>query len=246
MLTLIFAGTLTIITLTIGKMYLLVKIMPSFRWRSFTAGVSVSYVIVELLPEIAHADRLFSGWLASPAYLLTLIGLVLFYILDQMAVGSRRKFSSFVSNESEDCTSPAVFWVHTVFFALYHFLIGELLVDIGSRGILPEILFCVVLVFHFYIMDEGLRRHHHHRYDKWGRWILALALFGGALTETLFTFSGEFVSATWAVIAGGIMLNTLKEELPESKQSCLISFIAGTTFIVVLLQLIPEIERGLS
>lgn len=238
MLTLIFAGTLTIIILTIGKMYWLENILPSYRWRSFTAGISISYVIVELMPEIAHADRLFSGWLASPAYLLTLIGLVLFYILELMAVRSRRKSSSFGTDETEVCTSPVVFWIHTAFFAVYHFVIGELLVDIGSRGILPELLFCIVLVFHFYIMDEGLRRHHHHRYDKWGRWILAFALLAGAVTETLFTFSAEFVSATWAVIAGGIMLNTLKEELPESKQSCLISFIAGTTFIVVLLQLV--------
>lgn len=238
MLTLIFAGVLTVIVLTIGRMYWLEKILPFYRWRSLTAGVSISYVIVELLPEINHADRLFSVRLSSPAYLLTLIGLVLFYSLERMAVRSRQRSSSSGAKETEDCTSPAVFWIHTAFFAVYHFLIGELLGDIGSRGILSELLFCVVLVFHFYILDEGLRRHHHHRYDKWGRWMLALALFGGAVTEPLLALSEKFISAAWAVIAGGIMLNTLKEELPESKQSCLISFLAGTVFIAVLLQLV--------
>ena len=99
-------------------------------------------------------------------------------------------------------------------------------------------LFCVALAFHFFIIDEGLRHHHRVRYDRWGRWVLAVALILGTVNGTLSAGFSEIKALLWAFVAGGLILNTLKEELPERKESCLPSFFTGAVLFAVLLQLL--------
>ena len=64
-------------------------------------------------------------------------------------------------------------------------------------------------------------------YDLIGRWLLAGAIiFGWVLGET-FHLDEAAIAAIWALVAGGIILNVLKEELPEEQESHFGMFFAG-------------------
>ncbi|MCA1755801.1 MAG: hypothetical protein LC641_14105 [Spirochaeta sp.] len=225
---------LALITVFVGKAAWLERLLPQFRWISLAAGVSLAYVFLELLPELSAAQRELehSAGLVFPkqAYLLALAGIGLFYALEVLALASR---SANLSRGGADYTGTLFFGVHILFFAAYNFLIGDLLNGISSRGSLAALLLGLVLALHFYMSDEGLSRHHSHRYHTWGRWVLAAALLAGYVI-------GERIAADarpvlWALVTGALILNTVKEEMPKDKESCLISFFSGAGIISLLI-----------
>ena len=122
-------------------------------------GLSVAYVFVHLLPELAEAleGGEWPAFLESHVYLVALVGLAVFYGLDRVAITSRWSKREV---GKEGSTSPGVFWPHISTFAVYNFLIGYLLlhrIDTGP-GNLP--LLFVAMALHFPVNDHGLREHH--------------------------------------------------------------------------------------
>ena len=70
--------------------------VPKKRWLSFSGGVSIGYVFLEIFPELSHAqeellhsDVPVLGYLENHIYILALLGLVMFYILEKIALSER-------------------------------------------------------------------------------------------------------------------------------------------------------------
>jgi hypothetical protein len=152
--------------------------VPRSVWLSAAGGVSVAYVFVHLLPELADRQADFSdaaptsilGELERHAYLLALLGLTVFYGLDRLA---RRTAQRSKTRSSADGPPRASFWVHLGAFAAYNTLIGYLLLQRESLGGLAA--FAVAMGLHFLVNDQGLREHHGDAYRDTGRWLLAAA-----------------------------------------------------------------------
>ena len=72
-------------------------------------------------------------------------------------------------------------------------------------------------------------------YDRYGRWLLALAVLLGWTAGTFFGIQEVMVSLLAAFIAGAIILNVLKEELPENRLSSLRAFLLGVVFYTLLI-----------
>jgi hypothetical protein len=228
--TLLAALGLALVHVFAGKMRFLAGI-PRSRWLSAAGGVSVAYVFLHLLPELAEAQEEFRGasgpvlgFVERHVYLVALIGLALFYGLDHLAQESRRRQQM---KKGEDETAPGVFWLHIVSFGLYNLLIGYLLLhreehSLGSLGI-----YFVAMALHFVVNDFALWEHHKEKYSRAGRWIIAAAvLLGwgvGALTEV----DRMLIAVLLAFLAGGIVLNVLKEEVPGERQSRFWAFALG-------------------
>jgi zinc transporter ZupT len=193
-------------------------VIPRSRWLSFAGGVSVAYVFVALLPEISTAHANLSEQLGdvvlarSIAYFIALGGIVVFYGLEILARRSRREQS--VLRERR-----ATFWIHISSFAIYNLIIGEGLEEKFRSGPSALALFVFAMALHFLVNDYGLRVHYKRDYRRIGRWLIAGALLAGwALGETVsLPRSGRDV--LFAFLAGGVILNTLKEELPEERRS---------------------------
>ena len=181
--------------------------VPRSLWLSAAGGVSVAYVFVHILPDLAaHQRRVEEGGILesveSHVWLLTMVGLVAFYGLERMARCGKG--------------DSAVFGVHLGSFALYNFLIGYLLLHREEGGGL--LFYAAALGLHFLVNDQGLREHHGHAYHR-ARWLLAAAPLAG-WAAGLFLDVGDLTIATiFAFLAGGIVLNVLKEELPEDRDS---------------------------
>lgn len=237
LLTLACAVFMALVHLFAGRLRFL-KGMPRSRWLSFAGGVSVAYVFLHLLPRISEGQRaleeeLGEGFavLSYHAYLVALAGLVVFYGLERAAVKKRGRGKE----GYEVLDVPQVFWLHIVSYSFYNAIIGYLLIDRGEQGYTALMWYVVAITLHFVVNDFSLREHHERRYHTSGRWILAGAILAGWFAGWATEVGAVVVNALLAFIAGGIVLNALKEELPEERQSQFGAFALGVVFYVGML-----------
>ena len=199
------------------------RTVPRSLWLSAAGGVSVAYVFVHVLPDLSeHQRRVEEGGslrsLESHVWLLAMLGLVAFYGLERLARKRTR--------------DAGIFWVHLGSFALYNLLIGYLLVHREESGGL--VFYAAALGLHFLVNDQGLREHHGEAYHR-TRWLLAAAPLAGWALGVAFALPPLAITALFGFLAGGIVLNVLKEELPEDRDSRFGAFAAGAAGYAALL-----------
>jgi len=202
---------------------------PRSIWLSLAGGVSVSYVFVHLLPELGHlkSNALADGEGLEMLYLFALVGFVIYYSLEMVAVrhGGERKGS----------TPPAIFWLHLASFALYNFVVGELLEEQARlEGLLGAAQYAVAMGLHFLVNDRSLYAHHGALYLNTGRWVLAGAVIGGAVVGAMTGIPAWLTGIAIALLAGGVIFNVIKEELPEERESRVWAFVLGACIYTVL------------
>ena len=211
--------------------------IPRSRWLSFAGGVSVAYALVHLLPELVEYGRVIAEAGGETAaehrlYLISLAGLVVFYGLERFASRSREEGSREDSSDEE--TSPAVFWIHITSFAVYNALVGYTLV-IEDRSLSSLGSYTLALGLHFLVNDYGLRRHHREQYRRYGRWILSAAVLAGWCVGVSTSIPQAVTAGLVGFLAGGILLNTFKEELPKERESRFWTFALGAAAYAALL-----------
>lgn len=224
---------LALIHLFSGRLSFLTGV-PRSHWLSVAGGISVSYVFVHVLPELAEGRIHFQElvrqrWLEEGIFLLALAGLVIFYGLERMAKQHRR---------SERMPTPGVFWIHIGSFATYNSLIGYILARQEYRTTTALLTFFVAMGTHFIVNDHGLRSDYKNRYDEVGRWVLAAAVLLGFAIGTVADFPRITYELFFAFLAGGVVLNVLKEELPRERESRFGAFAIGVCAYTALLLLI--------
>ncbi|MCA9766210.1 MAG: hypothetical protein KC455_07310 [Carnobacterium sp.] len=215
---------------------------PRSKFLSFSGGVAVSYVFVDLLPKLNEYQLILlvrlenSIWrnIENHIYIIALLGLVLFYSLERLA--KRTKNDLHLTEKTK--ANVSIFWIHMSAFFVYNAIIGYLLVKEPFENSYGILFYFLALSVHFITNDWSLRRDHVKVYDQYGRYLLIVAPIIGWLIGLL-TEVNEFVlSILQAFIIGGIVLNALKEELPEEKESSLVSFLLGAIGYTLLLLLI--------
>ena len=97
------------------------------------------------------------------------------------------------------------------------------------------IVYAVAMGFHFVVNDQGLREDHGAAYDKRGRWILATAPLAGWAVGVLVTLPPLLVSSLFGFLMGGVVLNVLKEELPDERESRFWAFALGAIVYAAVL-----------
>ena len=255
-ISLIAVAVLAAIHLFTGRLVFLSEI-PRSRWLSAAGGISVAYVFLHLLPELSKGQEVVGeevgeglAFLDRHIYLVALTGLALFYGLERLArQHAPRRVES--SNRRQDeaagrgtAASPAggtenapVFWLHIGSFAIYNAIIGYLLLHRTGEDEDASTLafFAVAMATHFLVNDVGLREHHRTAYHRVGRWILAGAVLLGWAVGVAYEVPDAALFLLLALIGGGVILNVLKEELPEERESRFTAFVLGAAIYAVLL-----------
>ncbi|CAN5199479.1 hypothetical protein BH24ACT19_BH24ACT19_16230 [soil metagenome] len=177
---------------------------PRSVWLSVGGGVSVAYVFVHLLPELAESQETIAGavgeelaFLEYHVYLVSLLGLVFFYGLEQTARGSRGRKAG-----RGDSTGQGIFWLHISSFAVYNAIIGYLLLHRLDSGLENLLLFSVAMALHFVVNDYGLRAHHTGAYARVGRWVISAAIVLGWVIGLLAEVPEAAIAALTAFLAG--------------------------------------------
>lgn len=232
-LTALLAVLLAAIHLVSGR----VRSVIHFRrptWKSVSGGIAVSYVFLQILPELAaHQETITAEVGLKPdlaesfVFMMALTGMTVFYGMERLLTSKR--FSE------ELATGAPVFWVRVGAFSLYNMLVGYLLVHREEPGLAELLLYFFAMATHFLAFDLNLSGGHQRQYHRIARWILAAALLAGWATAVFTDLTQLPVSVLFAFLAGGIVLNVLKEELPGEKQGRFLPFLAGVVGYSLLL-----------
>ena len=214
--------TLVAVHLWAGRLRF-IDVIPRSRFLSLAGGISVAYVFLRILPELGLTQLRLGHEVGEvlhvprhPIYLVALAGLVVFYGLERLADASRQEQRV---ETGENCPSATVFWISIASFSVVNFAVGYLLVGRGTVGTLRMALFCLAMALWFVVNDYGLRIEYQSRYRRVGRWILSLAVSAGWLMGVSSLIPETAVSLALAFVAGGIVMNVLKEELPRERES---------------------------
>lgn len=200
-------------------------------WLSASGGIAVAYVFLELLPELTEhnavlADFGGAAWLADQiVYLVALSGLLVFYGLELAVRTSRRRACA---ASGSDRAGEGVFWLHIAGFAVANLLIGYLLLHREIPGVVSLVLYAVALGVHLLGSDYGLVQHHRELYDRRARWWLAGSVAAGWIAGVLIELPEAAISLISAFLAGSIVMNVMKEELPEERDSDFGAFALGS------------------
>lgn len=211
-------------------------LVPEHVTASFAGGVAVSYVFLHLLPELNEGDERLrevlgeegtrSPLLELEIFLVALVGFVAFYGLERLA--DRRR----AADREGD-----VFRLHLGAFVVYNAIIGYTLPLTWRTSAVFALLFTVAMGLHFVLSDRGLEEHYGSRFDRSSpRLVLAGAVLGGwAVAAAVAPTSGVVVSLLTAFLAGSILLNVFKEEIPSARRSHFGWFVTGLVGYAVLL-----------
>jgi zinc transporter ZupT len=235
--------------------------VPEQVTASFAGGIAVSYVFLHLLPELAEGNERVGELLAEDAgrtplvgleiFLVALVGFTLFYGLERLAERHHPRDPRWGgASTGAGAGSRPVFRLHLASFALYNAVIGYSL-PLNWR-VSPgfAVLFTIAIGLHFVLSDRGLEEHYGTWFDRWPpRLVLAAALLvGWGLAALVAPTSGLVVSLLTAFVAGSVLLNVFKEEIPSTRRSHFGWFVTGLATYALLLGLVTALaeteERG--
>ena len=227
---------------TLGGRLRFLHVVPRCTWLSIAGGVSVSYVFVYILPRLARSQELVNlagllkmRYVESHVYVLALIGLTAFYGVERAAKSARNRNRQAGQG---DHAGQAVFWLHMSSFSVYNFLIGYLLVHREAPGLFGLALFFVAMSLHFLVNDFALWTDHKDTYRELGRWILASAVLAGWMVGIFTQIHELALAALFSFLSGGVLLNVMREELPEDRDSRFWAFALGAAvYTIVILTL---------
>ncbi|HEV7371727.1 hypothetical protein [Arenibaculum sp.] len=231
-----------LVHLFVGKLRLLEGV-PRSRWLSLAGGVAVAYVFLHILPELSLHQRGIeergstadTSLLETEIYAIALAGLAVFYGLERRVRGSRAQRQA---RSGEDRPEAGAFWLHISSFAVYNVLIGYLLLHGETFGAWPLATYTIAMALHFLTNDFGLRQDYKSAYDRTARWVIAGAVVAGWLAGLMVEVSETAVAMLFAFLSGSVILNVLKEELPEERKSRFLPFAGGVAGYGLLLLLV--------
>lgn len=220
--------------------------VPRSAWLSAFGGISVAYVFVHLLPELAKAQGTVRETVGATAlsladrhvYLIALLGLAAFYGLERLAKESRGERGSTGRGPRTDpgaATSAGVFWIHMGSFGVYNAVIGYLLLHRETETLASLAFFAAAMATHFVVTDYGLDEDHQARFRRVGRWVLCGAVAAGFAVGWATRVHEAVIAVLIAFLAGGAILNVLKEEVPTQRRSRFWAFALGIAGYTVLL-----------
>lgn len=209
------------------------------RWISAAAGVSVAYVFVDVLPELAVHNRSIveAAGAAEPlfaeqrVYILALASFVVLYGVEHIVLAARGRRAEGVGEGTRD----AIYWLHLGGFAAYSALIGYLLVERAERGLAALVVYTLAMAVHFLIVDHALAEQHGDAYRHGGHRWLAASVVAGWVVGAILPLSEVTLARLFAVLAGGIVITSLRSELPDERHGRFWPFVLGAALFAALL-----------
>ena len=208
---------------------------------SFAAGTSIAYVALHLMPHLANESSElppviidFFGHHDIAIYAVVLIGILIYFGMRTLAVTPNHQ-----QQEVRDIVFSGAFIFSITMFSIANISIGHLMHERAALGYEVLFLFALAIALHYIVINFNLSRNHGDSYIRYGRWVLVLAIIVGWLLGYMVNLSRGWFAMLMAFIIGGIILNTLKLELPENSRNTFLAFVAGAliygAFILVVM-----------
>ncbi len=196
---------------------------PRVIATSLGGGIAIAYVFLQLLPELDNAYH----------FHIALYGFVIVY-------GINHLISKVISSNGDDKIHLEKRWkcvISIIILFIYNALIIYTMKEHLKHGTASIIKFMIAMVLHLFGSDFGLLERQFIYFKSWGRFVLAAAPITGWLIIWLAPDFGLHPDILTSVLAGFIMLNVFKEELPENKHTSFRWFVCGIVLFAVLIML---------
>lgn len=205
---------------------------------SFAGGVAVAYVFLHMLPDLVEYNKpigrflMNNEWLTPFTelliYIVALLGFLIYYGFDLLAERYR--------DSGHD--DGWVYGLHLIMFCLYNFLITYTMSLRAMSSITATVLFTFAMALHFVLTDRKFSRFYKRQFDHWGRFLLITALFIGWVFSVVFDPVNVLIAAFMlAFLAGSVLLNVFREELPSTGMASYFWFSFGAILITLILLL---------
>jgi len=222
-------------------------------WRrasiSASAGASVAYVFVHLLPDLEEASKSFAQATASRSfslagshvYLAALLSFIVFYGMEHLIKWSHQPENL---ENSEGAANMQVYLIHIVGFGLYSALVCYMMVRGQEMSTAAIALYAVAMGLHFLSLDHSLLEAHGKRYLQSGRFILAAAVLVGWGFGELYEIPKALSATLMGLVAGGVIMNSMLTELPKEKEGKFWPFLGGAAAYAVIMLLVVGVRDG--
>lgn len=188
--------------------------------RSFSAGFSVVYIFLFLIPEVVRLN----GRLGFEPMLLVAFGFIFFH--------STLKFV-FKTRHPED-TTFLLDEIHLSAAGLYNFLVTFLLVTLTRDEPFRGLLIFFVILIHLILSEVAHAIPSTHETNLHKTQIIILATLAGGIVALLDVVTTSQTDALFAITAGAIMYIAIREEIPEDSDGKPWMFILGSGILMML------------
>jgi len=190
------------------------------KFISFSAGVSIAYIFLILLPEV------YSGAIAINRllFLTVLFGFAAFHIVEKFI---RQNFAGPQLRKEHRL-------VHSVYSFVYFFVVGFILVKLSESNVVSSVLLFIPILFHI-IIDSLPRRTTKNHYI---RILSASSAFLGAITATFIEVGRVGNVILFGIVGGALLYTVVRESLPRKHEGKPMYFITGlllSTMLILLL-----------
>ena len=213
---------------------------------SAAAGISVSWLFLELMPSLTEYQHTVEGTGLLPdlerhVYIAALVGMVIAFWVETKSRSSRRED---LEAGGKGITSASTFWLSLAGFTVFNASIGYALADPADPAVTPYWIFVIAMGLHFLANDESLVENHGIRYQRVGRWLLIAGLLAGWLIGRVpeYDLDGAGLALVLSYIAGGMIMNIMRHELPVTSRTVNAAAFALGAFVfgVLVLLFAPE------
>ena len=195
------------------------KIKENLKFISFSAGVAISYIVLNLFPEIS-SNALIEG---KMIFLYALFGFLSLNLVEQYVHKGTKKSNMVHYHKS----------LHVAYFFLYNLFIGMILVNFSSRGLAQTLLFFVP--FLFYIIIKILPKEFEFKNDAFRIFYSLAPLFGAILGIAYLDFTRHVTGKLVPFVTGTLLYSVIRESLPSDKAEKPLYFMAGVIFYALII-----------
>lgn len=185
---------------------------------SFSGGLASAYVFLHLLPEISTGGEL----LGPRIYVVVLVGLAGYYGVEIVIHRSR-------GDRGKRINARLHFLASAVYTCLLLFTLCQQLPDSAALTLATA----VTIGLHLVSNDFGLQEEYGERFVRRGRYLLVAATIAGYGLTFVREPHEEVLDLLTALLAGFIMFNAFRKELPEIREARFGAFLSGMGLFLV-------------
>tara|TARA_Y100000310_G_scaffold345863_1_gene471753 strand:+ start:24026 stop:24715 length:690 start_codon:yes stop_codon:yes gene_type:complete len=178
---------------------------------SFTAGVSITYILLEFLP--VFAERAFS--VNKALFLALLVGFISHHVVEKEIYQHNKRHELIKKLSLEE----------NIFYYIYHMILGIVLVALMQRNI-PEGIFFVTSIFAFTIASNLPASPHK---SKWRMLVLSTSTVTGAIIASIIGMQiPNWLEVSLIGLVAGVLLFTVtRHHIPYRRKGNIAFFVLG-------------------
>jgi zinc transporter ZupT len=195
---------------------------------SFAAGISLTYLLLFLLPELYEGIKELQKFL----FLFVLLGAVMFHVVEKYLYQHDKK-KKLIADLSA---------VHAVSFFTYHFVIGVVTVNLLQQNYILGTLFFIPILTYTAVGQVSLKEIHAKVTEKKiVKLFLASSTLIGIIEAVFIQINAKVFYGLLGFVAGAMLYHVMRESIPSEKEGNALMFLLGAMIYTTLILLIWSI-----